>query len=113
MRSIGRFEVGSIPSVPQVFQFYDEDGNPANMSGYTGFEVELLGSDNERVDLSGIEVKTDATALGRLTVVWPRRSNVFSKTGQYLARFKFSGPNAVDYSETYEIKVTNFGRIGK
>lgn len=111
MRNISRFEVGQIPAKPSVFQFYDEEGNDANLSPYTNFEVELLGSNDEKVDLSGITVRTDATALGRLTIVWPRRKNVFANTGEYVLRFKFSGLDSVDFSESHTIKVTDFGRV--
>lgn len=111
MRGISRFEVGTIPARPQVFQFYDEDGEPANLTAYTDFSVELLGSDNEKVDLSGVELRAADTVGGRLILIWPRRSNVFNKTGRYVLRFKFSGLGNVDFSETHEIRVTEFGRV--
>lgn len=111
MRSISRFEVGSIPAKPQTFQFYDEEGNNANLTVYTAYEVELLGSNNELVNLDGIELRVDDAVNGRITVVWPRRNNVFSETGMYVLRFKFSGYGAIDFSESHEIKVTNFGRV--
>lgn len=111
MRSISRFEVGTIPARPQVFQFYDEDGEPANLAAYTDFSVEMLGSDNELVDLTGIELRSTGATNGRLVLIWPRRADVFSKTGRYVLRFKFSGLGNVDFSETHEIRVTEFGRV--
>jgi len=111
MRNISRFEVGSMPAKPQTFQFYDEDGNYANLGPYTNFDVELLGTDNEKVNLDGLQLNVASSSTGRVVIVWPRRKEVFGKTGQYLLRFKFTGTDSVDFSETHEIRVTNFGRI--
>lgn len=108
MRGISRFEVGSIPARPQEFQFYDEDGETINVINYESIEVDLLGSNNEKIDLTGMEIRTGTS--GRLTFIWPRRE-IFTETGQYLLRFKFVGSDSVDFSETHEIRVTDFGRV--
>jgi hypothetical protein len=109
MRTISRFEVGAVPAKPQIFQFYDEDGNPVNLNAFTEYGVEMLGSDNERVNLDGIIIRTGGE--GQLVINWPRNEQVFANTGTYLLRFRFTGNESVDFSEAHEIRVTNFGRI--
>ena len=115
MKRVTRLEVGQVPSAPQVFRFYDETGKALNLEGYTSFDVELLGSDNEKVDVSDAQLGLNRATEGVLTLVWPRRSNVFSKVGEYRLRFALNNSlsGSKDYSETHEIRVTHFGRNDK
>ena len=109
---ITEYEVGQIPARPLNILINDNYGNPANLLVYTTFEIELLGSDNERVDLTGVELTTSGAKDGRFAVVWPKNRTLFRKSGAYLLRLVLrSSDGSRDYTTTHEIRVRDFGRF--
>lgn len=107
------YEVGQIPSRSLGVVVKDENDNPMNLIGYPTVRAEILGSDNERVDMTGVVVEAVTSALGTFVVQWPKDRSVFTKKGRYLLRFALEKPDGSrDYTRPYEIRVRDFGRIG-
>jgi hypothetical protein len=106
------FEVGQIPAVSLGIQIKDDNDNPVSLLGYPEVELELLGSDNERVDLTGAVLQTVPTVLGQLAFVWPKDRSLFTKKGKYLLRVALRATDgSVDYTRAAEIRVREFGRL--
>lgn len=106
------YEVGEIPSRNLAIQVRDEEDNPVNTVGYQVAEVEILGSDNERVDLTGVQVEPLTGYLGRYALIWPKDRSIFNKRGKYLLRLVLSkSDGSRDITRTAEIRVRGFGRL--
>jgi hypothetical protein len=106
------YEVGEIPSIGLGIEVMDERNNPINTIGYSSVELELKGSDNERVDLTGVTIESVPTELGSYVVNWPKDRSVFNKRGKYLMRLVLRKPDGSrDYTRPYEIRVREFGRL--
>lgn len=105
------YEVGAIPSRSATLLVRDELDNPVNIVGYD-IELEMLDSDNEPVDLSGIQIFQIPQAIGMIAVTWPTNRSLFNKRGKYLLRLVMrTDSGAVDITRTAEIRVRDFGRI--
>lgn len=108
---ITEYEVGQIPAQPLAIAVRDDRDNPANLTGYTSYEIELLGSDNERVDLRGVVLNIEGARNGRFSVIWPRTRSLFTKRGEYLLRLVFKDDaGSRDYTRPHSIRVREFGR---
>lgn len=108
---ITEYEVGQIPARALAIAVRDDLDNPANLLGYTSYEVELLGSDNERVDVTGITLNTEGARNGRFAIVWPKTHSLFTKRGEYLLRLVLrDAEGSRDYTRTHTIRVRAFGR---
>lgn len=108
---ITEYEVGQIPSRPLGVLVRDDRDNPANLLAYTTYEIEMLGSDNEKVDLSGVELFTEGARNGILAIVWPKDRSLFNKRGEYLLRLVLrDDAGSRDYTRTHTIRVREFGR---
>jgi hypothetical protein len=106
------FEVGQIPSVSLGIQIKDENDNPVSLLGYPVVELELIGSDNEVVDLTGATLVTVPTVIGQLAFTYPKDRSLFTKKGKYLLRIALrAADGSVDYTRTAEIRVREFGRL--
>lgn len=106
------YEVGSIPSRPLTILVRDEMDNPVNVVGYDSWRLEMLGTDNEEVDLTGVSVFEIPQAIGMFSVSWPKNRSLFEKRGKYLLRLVLEmADGSKDITRTAEIRVRDFGRI--
>lgn len=111
---ITEYEVGQIPARPLSIQIKDDFDNTASLLGYSIYGVELLGSNNEKVDLTGVVVNTESARNGRIVVIWPKDRSLFTKRGEYLLRLVFGdAQGSRDYSTPHTIRVSEFGRLNK
>lgn len=111
MSKILRYEKNQIPFRPVGITIVEEDtGVAMNLVPYDSIEVELIGSDNEKVDTTGLLINTQGRGSGQLFINWPVGRSLFTKRGTYLMRFKFTGTGKNDFSDTVEIRVSDFGR---
>lgn len=101
--------VGSIPAEPVAIDVRDSQGRPKNLSTYTSFELVLLGSDNELIDISDGVFNSAQAAEGRFTFRWPIRS-IFNKHGDYLLQLVAHGANGTkDMTTAHTIRVKKLG----
>ena len=108
--AISQYWTGQIPSRPLTITVYDSYGNRANLSAYTDFEVNLVGSDNEEIDLTGATLTTSGAADGRFVFYWPTDRSVFDKPGEYLLQLEINGPSGTkDFTTTHTIRVRRLG----
>ena len=108
--AISQYWVGQIPSRPISMTVYDSNGNTLNLSGYTDFKVNVLGSDNEPIDLTGSTLTTSGASTGRFVFRWPTDRSVFDKAGEYLLQLEIDGGNGTkDFTTVHTIKVRRLG----
>lgn len=106
------YEVGSRPSTGLTLLIRDEFDNPVNIVGYSSWQLEMLDSDNQLVDMSGVNIREIPSVIGGLAVIWPKDRTIFNKRGEYVLRLVFNGHDgAKDITRATEIKVREFGRI--
>lgn len=109
--SISQYWVGQIPAKPIPFVVKDSDGRQMNLSNYTEFNVRLIGSDNEDIDVSDASLSTAGAVTGRFVFRFPTDRSVFTKSGEYLLQLELIGPGARDYTSVHTIKVRRLGGI--
>lgn len=109
--AISQYWTGQIPARPLAIDVRDSDGRPVSLASYTGFNVKVLGSDNEEVDLTGSFLNVSQATNGRFTFRWPEDRSVFTKSGEYLLQMEFTSPVARDFTTEHHIKVRKFGGI--
>src|SRR6478736_237639 len=103
------FEVGEIPTRALGLEVKDQYDNTISTAGYSRVELEMRGSDDEKVDLTGVSVQSVAQGFA---VSFPVDRSLFTKKGKYLIRLALYKPNgSVDYTRPSEIRVRDFGRI--
>ena len=108
--AISQYWVGQIPSRPMAIDVRDSIGRPMNLSTYPVFNVILLGSDNEEIDLTGSTLTTTGSELGRFVFRFPQDRSVFDKPGEYLLQMEIIGANGSrDYTTEHHIKVRRLG----
>lgn len=106
------FEVGTVPTRPLTIVVRDEMDNPVNLIAYSGWELEMRGSDDEKVDLTGSSLVAVPQTLGVLAFNWPSNRSLFNKKGKYVLRLVLKGAGGgKDITRTAEISVREFGRI--
>lgn len=107
--AISQYWVGQIPARPVAIDVYDSQGRAINLASYTGYNVIVLGSDNEEIDLTGSSLTTSQAASGRFVFYWPTDRSVFDKEGEYLLQLEFTSPTARDFTTEHNIKVRRLG----
>jgi len=106
------YEVGQIPSRSLGVVLKDDDDNAVNTVGYNSATIEILGTDNESVDTTGVLVSPVQTSLGSYLIQWPKDRSLFQKRGKYLLRLRLAkADGSVDYTRPYEIRVREFGKV--
>lgn len=106
------FEVGARPSKPLSIAIRDELDNPISLLGYASLEVQILDTNNKKVDMTGVTVSEVTQAQGVLSVHLPKNRTLFPEKGKYLLRLVMLGPDGSrDITRTAEIRVRNFGRL--
>lgn len=107
---ITEYEVGQKPGEPLTITVYNDAGSRVNLSTYSNVKVEVLGSDNEAIDLTGATLYTQNMRDGIVAVVWPKDRSLFTKSGDYVLRLALYGTDgALDYTRAGTIRVHKFG----
>lgn len=106
-------EKGQIPLKNLTMTVKDGYGRLVNVSGYTSITARMLGSDNEEVDLTGLNVNRAGAASGRIIVEWPRDRSLFTKRGDYVLQLVLETPNSRDYTKPQTIRVSELGKVIK
>lgn len=107
---ITEYEVGQIPAEPLGVEVRDDAGNLRNLTVYSTITLEVLGSNNEKVDLTGVELFTEAARNGQIAVYWPKNRSIFNKQGDYLLRLALrDAEGSLDYTRPGTIRVRRFG----
>lgn len=110
--AINTYWVGQIPSIPIPITVRDSYGLVRNLSAYTGFNVILLGSDNEEIDTTGSTLLTSGATTGRFVFRWPTDRSLFNKSGEYLLQLEILGPDGTkDYTTAHTITVRRLGGV--
>lgn len=109
--AISNYFVGQIPARPIAIDVRDSDGRPVNLAGYTGYNVRVLGSDNEEIDTTGSTLNTSQAVNGRFVFRWPTDRSLFEKHGDYLLQMEFTSTTARDFTTEHTIRVRKFGGI--
>lgn len=112
MSNILNYFVGQAPLNPISIEIRNSDGSKKDCTFYDRVEVQLIGSDNEIVDLSGAELNGANLVSGDFTLRWPRPS-VFRKSGRYLLQAILSTNDGYrDATSVAEIRVRDPRRGG-
>lgn len=104
MSNILNYWVGQAPLNPVGIQVRDSAGLK-DCSSYDGFAVQLIGSDNEIIELSQAELTTAGARNGQFNLTWPRKS-VFTKPGVYVLQLILTTVDGYrDMTSAAEIRV--------
>lgn len=106
------YEAGTIPSRPLTVLVRDEFDTPVSVLGYGSWMLEMKGTDDEEVDLTGVQIVAIPDIPGAFSVAWPKDRSIFDKKGKYVLRMVlYVGDGGKDITRTAEIRVRDFGRI--
>lgn len=108
---ISTYWVDQIPQRPMAIEVRNSSGQPLNLSSYTSFNVILMDSKNEAVDLTGSELATAGAIQGRFVFRFPTDRSVFERDGDYLLQLEMSGEGARDFTTAHPIRVRKLGGI--
>lgn len=106
---LSQYWVGQIPDRPLAIDVRDSDGRQISLANYNEFNMLLLGSDNEKIDLTGSFLTTSGAESGRFVFRWPTDRSVFNKSGEYLLQLELKSPTARDFTTEHTIKVRRLG----
>jgi hypothetical protein len=104
-----QYWVGQIPARPIAIDVRDSFGRAVSLNAYTGFNVIVLGSNNEEIDLTGSTLNTAGASTGRFIFRWPTDRSVFEESGEYLLQLELTSPTARDFTTEHNIKVRRLG----
>lgn len=105
MSNILNYWVGQAPLNPVGIQVRDSSNSLKDCSVYDSFKAQLIGSDNEVVDLSEGSLATAGARNGQFALTWPKRS-VFTRTGVYVLQLVMTTADGYrDITSTAEIRV--------
>jgi len=110
---ISQYWKDQIPSKPLSIQVKDQGGNDANLSGYSSVDVQMVGSNNEIIDLTGSTIISTNKNIGKIQFVWPTTRSLFDRTGDYVLQLKLGGTGKLDFTSTHTIRVRELGRVGR
>lgn len=111
---ITEYEVGQIPSDALTIVVRDDSDNAVNLTQWDNVDVEMLGSDNERIDLTGVTLFDESARNGIIAVKWPKSHSLFNKRGEYVLRLVLSNVDGTrDYTRSCVLRVREFGRVNK
>lgn len=88
--------VGDKPSRPVKIDVRDSQGRVINLSTYTEFEIVMLDSDNNPIDLTGSFLSTSQANTGTFFFRFPTEKTVFTKAGEYLLQLVVRGANGTE-----------------
>lgn len=101
---ISQYWVGQIPTQAISINLLDGDGNPKDCNAYTFFDVRLIGSDNEFIDLRGGQITPVNLDEGTFIFSWPPRV-IFDKEGDYLLQMLLYSGSGLDMTSLHTIRV--------
>lgn len=105
----GTFWVGEKPGRIIVISVYDELGNSLNLTPYTSVTLEMLDTNNNKVDLTGSTTTVTDGIGGKIGFVFPADRSVFNSPGEYLVRLRMENNSTLDYTDAGGITVRKFG----
>jgi|GEM_PF-7077782 len=106
------YEKGQIPSEPLTLSIRDDADSAVDLTQWDSLNVEMLGSDNESIDLSGVTLFDESARNGILAVMWPKSHSLFTKRGEYVLRLMLSNEDGTrDYTRSCVLRVREFGRV--
>ena len=108
---ISQYWKDQIPARPLSIQVKDQDGNDLDLSGYTSYSIKMLGSYNEELDLTGSQLNTLNSDIGKFTFRWPTDRSLFEYTGDYVLQLELIGTGKKDYTTTHTIRVRELGKV--
>lgn len=109
--AISTYWVGQMPARPIAIDVRDSQGRAIDLSAYNDFKVNILGSDNEKIDLTGSSLTTSGASQGRFVFRWPVSRSVFTKTGEYVMQMEMDGVGVRDFTTIHTIRVRRLGGI--
>lgn len=107
--AISYYWVGQIPAKPLVIDVRGEGGSLINLSSYDEYNVKMLGSDNEEINLDGSLLSITGAATGEFLFRFPTDRSVFTKSGEYLLQLEFVSAGARDFTTAHTIRVHKLG----
>jgi hypothetical protein len=109
--SISYYWISQIPQRPFGFTVKGSDGKPANLAGYTNYEVVILDPDNQIVDITGSQLQTAQASAGKFVFRWPTDRSIFTKKGEYLLQLKLTNDTSRDFTSVHHIFVRELGGV--
>lgn len=106
----GTYWEGQIPGDTLSIQVRDDRNTPVDLSSYTSFRLVMLDSDNGEVDLTGAQLDSSNSYNGRFIFEFPTDRSIFTKYGDYITQLEMTGPNKLDFSSPFILKVKKMGR---
>jgi hypothetical protein len=106
---IGPYWVGQIPSESLSIQIRDDLNSPVDLSNFTSFEVVMLDSDNNEIDLTGSTLDTSNVLSGRFIFAFPADHSVFTKRGDYLFQLWMESNGKIEKTSVLTIRVKELG----
>lgn len=108
------YEVGQIPRDGLTLVVRDSNDGIVNLNEWDSVGVEMLGSDNEQIDMTGVALMDESARNGIMVVNWPKTHSLFTKRGEYVLRLVLSNLDGTrDYTRSCVIRVREFGRVNK
>jgi hypothetical protein len=108
------YEVGQIPSDALTILVRDDDDGIVDLTQWDLMGIEILGSDNEQIDTTGIELFDESARNGIIAVKWPKTHSLFTKRGEYVLRLILSNLDGTrDYTRSCVLRVREFGRVNR
>ena len=110
---ISQYWIDQIPARPLSIQIKDQSGVDMNLSIYTTIEAVLIGSNNEKIDLTGSVLDSTAKVIGNLIFRWPTDRSLFEYPGDYVLQIKLTGAGRLDFTSTHTLRVRELGRLAR
>lgn len=107
---ISQYWKDQIPAKPLSIQVKDQVGVNYDLSNYTTIEVNMVGSKNEDVDLTGSSISRTNANIGLIKFIWPTSRSLFTRTGDYVLQLKLSGTDKLDFTSTHTMRVRKLGK---
>lgn len=111
--AISQYRVGDIPQRPLAITVREANGGLANCARFTDFEVVMLGSDNESINVSGGVLNTDGKQFGKFSFIWPTDRSLFTKSGDYVLQLRMKAAGSVEHTTAHVIRVRALGEGGR
>lgn len=111
---ISQYWVGQIPLTNLTLTVKDAYGRNLNLNIYTDISVRMLGSDNEEVDLTGLNVNRGGSSQGKVILEWPRNRSLFTKAGEYVLQLVLrTADGAMDMTTAQTLRVRELGKVNR
>lgn len=106
MSNILNYQVGQVPLDAVLIQVRNSDNSLKNCTMYDSVDVQVIGTDNEIVDMSNAELVVAQAQVGEFRLRWPARHSIFNKSGVYLLQLVLTTNSGYrDVTSVAEIRV--------